>query len=270
MKTLTITLVFLIAVLFYRNIIAQDCFIVMKIKGTIVIESTGRTLQKDDQVCSTDNVIFKSKDAAAIVHSTSKGRYTLKANKSRISELEGMIVCAVSSALSKSKSTLDTRGNDSEYEEDLSERYCLIDGYEFAVNESNISDDNYFLLSFIHNGMPVEIRLNNKGNNVFIDRNTVMIPEIKESGQEYIDDAAIYLCSESAPGKRKAVYAFDLSFPDKEKLKEELSGYVDLLRLSGKADELIPEELEKYVTDTYGKINKSEFRNWLLDNILKK
>lgn len=270
MKTLIVTSILLLAIIFHKNSFAQDCFIVMKVKGTIVIEGTGKTLQKDDQVCSSDNVIFKSKDAAAIVHSASKGRYTLKANKSRISEMEGMIVCAVSSALSKSKSTLDTRGNESTLEEELIERYCVIDSYNLTYNENELTNDNYFLLSFMLNEKSVEIRLNNKENNVFINRKIIMIPEIMESGQEYIDDAAIYLCSVNAPDKRKTVDAFDLTFPDKGRLKEELSGYIDLLKASGKTDELIPGELEKYMTDTYGKINKESFQVWVYKEIMQK
>lgn len=75
---LLLTGVFLVSPLLLKG---QDCYIIMKIKGTIVLESTGQVLQKDDQICGNDNVIFKTADAVAIVHSTSKGKYTLRAKK---------------------------------------------------------------------------------------------------------------------------------------------------------------------------------------------
>lgn len=257
------TSLLMLAILFGRDATAQDCYIVMKIKGSILLESTGKALQKDDQVCSSDNVIFKSKDAVAIVHSPTKGRYTLKANKSRISELEGMIVCSLNNALSKSKNTLDTRSGDNPDELDFGDRYCILDTYQLitALKGNEISSDNYFVLSFNLDEKPYEIKVRNEQNTIYLDRDAVMVQEIRQSGQDYIDDVALFLCSNSSPGTRKIIDAFDVSLPDKVKLSEELINYADLLRASGKTDDAIPGELEKYVSDTYGKINKDLFIN---------
>ena len=269
MKKLLIPALLIYLIIYSGEVTGQDCFIVMKIKGTIVLESNGKTLQKDDQICSSDNVIFKSKDAAAIVHSSSKGRYTLKANKSRISEIEGLIVSAVSSALSKSKSSLDTRSGNPPKDEISINRYCVIDSYELSTDLNYVPDDCYFILGLNLYDKALEIKLRNNGNIVYIDRETILIPEIKASEQEYIDDAAIYLCCNSSEF-RKTVDAFDITFPGKKNLVKELFDYSELLKASGKSDEAIEEELVKYTEENYGSINKEEFLKEIRKEVLKK
>lgn len=111
---------------------AQDCYIIMKIKGTIVLESSGNQLSVNDQVCTGDNIIFKSSDAVAIVHSSSKGRYTIKPGKNRSNELEGIIKESVASALSKSKANLETRA-EVNLKNKFGDAYCLLKPIDILI-----------------------------------------------------------------------------------------------------------------------------------------
>lgn len=269
MKTKISVLLPLILFLAPLMLKAQDCYIIMKIKGTIVLESTGQVLQKDDQICGNDNVIFKTADAVAIVHSTSKGKYTLRANKSRSSELEGVIASTVSSVLSKNKAALDTRSGDKPLAEEFGVMFCVLGNYELDLDEDKypVGKDNYFMIRFKHKGNTYEIKLNNNSNTVYLEKETILTPLAKDEEVNNLEDVALYYCSIKNPENPMLINAFDLSFPDEKKLADELSNYVMLLRTSGKAEEEIQDELLKYMYDAYGNVNEESFLKWVKENV---
>ena len=248
---------------------AQDCYIIMKIKGTIVLESTGQILQKDDQICGNDNVIFKTPDAAALVHSPSKGRYTLRANKSRIGELEGVITSAVSSALSKKTANLDTKSIDLPVKDEFDVVYCIIDEYEFTLEDGEypVSDENYFMLRFKYKNSLKEIRLNNYSNVVYFNKQTIFSQLETGEGIDLIEDVALYYYSNQNKDNPKLIDAFDLSFPDEKMLANELSNFKVLLVNSGRPEEQIQDDLTVYMYNTYGMVSKSSFLKWVKDNV---
>lgn len=267
----TIILILLAGVFFLApvSLKGQDCYIIMKIKGTIVLESTGQVLQKDDQICGNDNVIFKTADAVAIVHSTSKGKYTLRAKKSRASEIEGVIISTVSSVLSKNTATLDTRSGDSPLVDEFGVVFCVINTYELSLDEGEYpaDKDNYFLVRFIHKDTPYEIKLKINNNVVHINREIIHPVLVKDAGLTKLEDVSLYYCSNKNPGNPQLINAFDLSFPDEKKLADELSNYMMLLRTSGKTEEDIQEELIKYMFDVYGNVNNENFLKWVNENV---
>ncbi len=269
MKTKIITLltgVFLLAPMLLK---AQDCYIIMKIKGTIVLESTGQVLQKDDQICGNDNVIFKTADAVAIVHSTSKGKYTLRAKKSRTSEIEGVIISAVSSVLSKNKATLDTRSDDKPLIEEFGVVFCIIETYKLDLNENEYpaGKDNYFMIRFMYKDTPYKIKLRYNNNIVYMDKETIFTPLAKDVGLVMLEDVSLYYYDSKNPDNPKLINAFDLSFPEEKKLADELSNYVMLLKTSGKTEEEIQEEIIKYMYDAYGNVNEESFLKWVNENV---
>ena len=245
---------------------AQDCYVVMKIKGTIILEGTGQALLKDDRICGNDNVIFKSTDAVAIVHSESKGRYTLKANKNRLSELESVLKYSVSAALSKSKNALDTRSETEPLSEVLWDVYCIIGKYIIDNEETMlpVNDNNYFTIRFKYNESPYEVKLSNEENKIVIDRETIR----KQAGiqilPDYIEEVALYYYSSNNP---RIINTFDLTFPDQKTLAEDLSSYVMLLKTSGSPEEKIQDELVQYMFNSYGKVNRDYFLNWVNENV---
>ncbi len=248
---------------------AQDCYVVMKIKGTIILEGTGRALLKDDRICGNDNVIFKSTDAVAIVHSESKGRYTLKANKNRLSELESVLKYSVSAALSKSKNALDTRSETEPLSEVLWDVYCVIGKYIIDNEETMlpVNDNNYFTIRFKYNESPYEVKLSNEENKIVIDRETIR----KQAGiqilPDYIEDAALYYQGSINSETPRIISTCDLNFPDEKLLAAELSNYVVLLKTSGSPEEKIQDELVQYMFNSYGKVNRDYFLNWVNENV---
>ena len=251
---------------------AQDCYVVMKIKGTIILEGTGHALLKDDQICGNDNVIFKSADAVAIVHSESKGRYTLKVSKSRISELENVLKSSVLAALSKSKNSLDTRSETEPLSEVLWDVYCVIGKYLIDTEEDkySVNDNDYFTIRFIYNDSPYEIKLANEVNNIIIDKEIIKTQTAINKLPDFLEDVALYYYNSRNSDKPQIINTFDLTFPDEKILVDELSSYVMMLRTSGKSEETIQDELVQYMFNSYGKINKEPFLLWLNKEVMQK
>ena len=261
-----LSLIFLLTTLTLK---AQDCYIVMKIKGTIVLESTGQILQKDDQICGNDKVIFKTPDAAALVHSSTKGRYTLKSNKSRVGELEGVISSVVSSALSKKTANLDTKSLDLPVKNEFDVVYCIIDEYELALEEGEnpVNEENYFMLSFMHNNKPLEIKLKSSGNTVYFNKEDIFTQMVSDGNFYLIEVAVLYYINSENKDNPKPIDAFDLVFPDEKNLADELSNFKVLLRNSGRSEEAINEDLIAYITNAYGIVNNANFIEWANKNV---
>jgi len=241
----------------------------MKLKGTIVLESTGQVLQKDDQICGDDKVIFKTSDAAALVHSSTKGRYTLKANKSKVGELEGVLISAVSSALSKKTANLETKSLDLPVREEFDVVYCILDKYEFTIDDSvyPVNDENYFMIRFKFNNISKEIKMDYNNNVVYLNKHTILEQIANDGGINLIGDVALYYISNQYSDNPKIVDVFDLSLPDENMLTNELSNFKVLLKNSGRSDEQIQDDLVVYMYNAYGNVNRDSFLKWVNNNV---
>lgn len=269
MKTKILALLTLIILLITTTLSAQDCYVVMKIKGTIILEGSGKELQKDDRICGNDNVVFKSSDAVAVVHSESKGRYTLKISKSRISELEGTLKYTVSNALSKSKSSLDTRSETESLSDELWDVYCVIGKYLIDTEEDKYpaNDKNYFTIRFKYNETPYEVKLTNENNKILIDREIIKKQTDIQNFPDYIEEVALYYRSSNNTDNPAVISTFDLTFPDEKNLATELSSFIVLLKASGSSEDKIQDELVQYMFNSYGKVNRDYFLKWVNENV---
>jgi hypothetical protein len=88
--------------------ITAESYHILFIQGTIQNKNTGATLKRGDKLTTTDKVVFKSKDAKAVVLSTTRGRFVLAAKSNTNSELADFVSNVVSPL--KTNSKLSTRG----------------------------------------------------------------------------------------------------------------------------------------------------------------
>lgn len=175
----------------------------------------------------------------------------------------------VSSVLSKNTATLDTRSSDTPLIDEFGVVFCVIDTYELYLDEDEYpaGKDNYFMIRFTHKDTPFEIKLKNNNNVVYLNKETIFTPLLKDAKLTKLEDVSLYYCSNKNSDKPKLINAFDLSFPDEKKLANELSNYIMLLRTSGKTEEDIPEEIIKYMFDVYGNVNNDNFLKWVNENV---
>jgi hypothetical protein len=70
-------LAFLILVLLFPILSAQDYFTVIKVSGNIVIERTGLSLGTGTSFAQDENLLFKIPDSRAAVYNPQKGRFII-------------------------------------------------------------------------------------------------------------------------------------------------------------------------------------------------
>ena len=91
----------------------DESFHIIFIQGTIQMKSSGETLKRGMQLKSSEKIVFKSKDAKAVVLSTTKGRFVLAPKQATASSELTAFVSEVVSPL-KTNSKLSTRAGESE------------------------------------------------------------------------------------------------------------------------------------------------------------
>jgi hypothetical protein len=254
----------LLSVLLTKMITAQDCFIVMKIKGTITLENSGVQLKANDQICSDDKIIFGSREAVAILYSTSKGRYTIKPDKSSEKEISGVIESYVSSVLSKSQAKTDTRAYNEDIKKAFGDTFYVIDKNEIYVNTDDypLGKDGYFYITYNYNSEKQIKKLKSETGSFIIDKESVYNIDGKEIDETNVKEVTLYYSNISDT----KVKTFCLRFLDSKTISEELTPYISELRASGKNDEEIIEQAILYFIDVYGNIDIYNFRIWLNSN----
>lgn len=244
-----------------NSLLSQDCYIVLKVKGTITLESTGEKLEKDTRVCSLDEISFGSKDAVAILYNSSNGRFTLKPDKSSESELSGIIKTIVSNALSTSRANVDTRSEEHDIKKIIKNIFYVIGSNAFFPDTDDypLSDKNYFLIKYDHSGKTFTSRLNNTHNAFFLDMNTVYYVDSILIDQDEVENVTLYYFDE----KEIPVKTFTLRFLDTTAVISELTPYVSELKSSGKSNEEIVNEILYYIYDVYGPFSPENLRRWV-------
>lgn len=249
---------------------AQDCYIVMKVKGEIVNESTGSTISADDKICSNDKITFKSNDAAAMLYNSSDGKFTIKPDKKSRKEISGIISTYVANALSKVQKQTNTKslkfGNDnkkSQLSNDVSDLFIIGQFQMFAICD-DYSAASPITAKYEYNGAMQTVTLVNTGSGYMLDKESVYTINGTAVDQETIDAVTFY-CND------KEMVKVILRFPDVESLKTEISDYIKILRAKGKTDYEIYYLVEEYFYAIYGKYEPNNFNQFLSDNFnLKK
>ena len=224
----------------------------MKIKGTIVLESSGNQLSVNDQVCTGDNIIFKSSDAVAIVHSSSKGRYTIKPGKNRSNELEGIIKESVASALSKSKANLETRA-EVNLKNEFGDAYCVIGKSLVGIDQEDYPVDaaKYFVVRFTYQGKEYENILTFTDGAIILDKNAVYAIDGNPVDQYAVNEVWLFYRDEKAK-QLKHIAKFRLRFLETSDLKPEAENFIKNMKSAGKDAGEIKSEFYLYICDVYG------------------
>ena len=243
------------------SLFSQDCYIVLKVKGTIILESTGEKLVKDTKVCSLDEISFGSKDAVAILYNSSNGRFTLKPDKSSQSELSGVIKTAVANALSTSRANADTRGDEYDIKKIIKDPFYVIGSNEFFPDPDDypLNVKNYFFIKYDYSGKTITSRLNNTQNSFILDFNSVFNADDNPIDQSEVENVTLYYFNE----KEIPVKTFSLIFPDTTAVINELSPFISELKASGKTNEEIVNEILYYMYDVYGAVSPENLRKWV-------
>lgn len=256
-KLLILLVMLLISV---ENIYSQDCFVVLKTKGTILSENTGMAIKKDDQICSSDNVIFTTKDAVAILYSATKGKFTIKPNKTTENEISGIFSSIVSNVLSQNTGNTFTRPLSEDLKKSFYDPFYVIDSMNIYVNEDDypINDKAFFSIEYSFNRKVCTQKLKRDNNGILLNKASVYNSNGSDVDQNAVDKVTLYYNNIS----KSKIKSFTLRFIDGNELKQELSSYTEELKAQKKENKDVIDELMYYMNAVYGEFDTGYLYNW--------
>jgi hypothetical protein len=246
---------------------SQDCYTVLKVKGKIVLEKTGQQIKANDEICSNDNLSFYNSDAVAVLHSVSKGRFTIKAVLNNENELSNIIKSSVASVISSTKSNLSTRGNEtSELEPDMP--YFIVGNFTLKVDnkEYPLNENKFFFLRFNIDDNTYNKKLNNVADKLLMNKEAILNIDGKSLEANKLNSVKLYYYDKTA--NTSTLFSnFKIIFADEVSLKEELNNYINILKNQKLSDSEILNEILGYVSEIYGRIDEESFLSWIKNNL---
>jgi len=255
-----ITLYLIIILLTAAMVSGQDCYTVLKVKGDVKLERTGKYIAVNDELCSNDNVLFSDNNCVVVVHSTNKGRFTLKPTKQNYNELEYYV-----SDILRQSSNLSTRGANT-LSEEFSGDYCIIGETKIIIDKLDfpMNENKFFYLSYITGSDTVYRKIKFFGDTLIIEKEGILKDDVFSS--DYLSNVNLYYY-DNVNKVSKLINTFNLNFIHENELKDNLGNYLTILRKAGRNDYEIKNEFYFYFNDIYGKVNKENFLHWVENNL---
>jgi len=264
MKKSAYLFVLIFTLIIFGNISYSQCYTVLSVKGEIISEKTGQPIKEMDEICADDKLKFSTKDSKAAVLSPDRGRFVVKFSGKKT---ENGLVAFVSSALIAGKERLSTKIM--EFDDEKINLNMLKDEFGavyYIIKESRVYADtsvfrlgekNYFSVNYSYEGNNIEKKLNFENNCILIGKDVLQGAE-----PDKIEFINLYF-NDAAKMESRKLASFRLFFMDEQKMKEELSNYISILKKDGKEDYYIIEQSWFLLNDLYGNVNYSDLASYL-------
>jgi len=264
MKTKIIFSVLTILLLSTFNIYSQDCYLVIKIKGTVYNSTKGKDVSVNDELCSSDNLVFKSSNSVIVVHSGEKGRFTLK---SKAKDSKSEFACVMNDILKQAGTgNLSSRAVLSLKDEFTGDYYIVgsliikVEDKEYPINENT-----FFYLRYKYQGEDINKKLAYSNDSLIFELDNIFKLNDKIVNQDEIDEVTLYYYDKLNQISKK-ISSFRLTFLDISEIKSEIQKIIDIANSSNKSREDIYKEVLSYMSDTYGNFNVESFEKFYLNN----
>ncbi len=251
-------LIILSVFIFVTNIYSQsDKYIVLKVKGKILLKKNNKEIKPQDQILSEDQIIFATPDAVAALHSPQKGRFTLRA-QSTDNKTKGGFLALVKNSLTPASERLSSkRAKTKSFEETLDTTFYLITTAKYKLtDEYTVDDKNYFQFKTLDK-KPKTIKLNVEDGYLVINKKDVM------SGKTKLVKLNLFY---KTADDEKLIKEITIISVDKNSFKKDINTYVKVLQDDGYDNKKIKDAVLAYINDMYGKFNDFELSIWLKTN----
>lgn len=243
--------------------IIADTYTVIKVDGQIKYVKNGNDMTRGDKFASNEKLDFKSQQSRAAVISKSKGRFVLTPKK--VSSNKANLLPAMSNISMRSGEILNLLDLQKHFSDDL----ALLDEIKVKIKVSDfpMDNDNFFYLTYQHNGDEIAKKLESKDDHVVISRAEIFKIDGQPIPVPGKIQATLYHRNASSKTSKK-INSFNLASPVYEDLKAEF----DILRSAQPApvnEEKMGKVLHAYMTEFYGKIDTEDLAEWCAQNNLK-
>jgi hypothetical protein len=239
---------------------AQDNFKVIKVNGTILLREKNISLETGTVFSEKEDLLFRSENATAAVINSQKGRLILTSSNHDLSSARSNYL--------PSMYNISTRGGSLTDFNDLvnhfSGKYVVLDRQSLMVSNKNfpMDNDNFFYLRYRNNGGNINKTLAFSGDSLIVNKNSLLSADA--SLMPGTDSILITLFYRKGAESVK-INEFELIFPDMKQLTSETE--IILGEISDKPLKDKIEEVNSYINEFYGKVDREELVTWLMRDL---
>jgi len=254
MKFLSIIIFGLFSVLQFQT----ENYYIIKIKGEIYNESSGKVLKQGDAIKSDDKLKFTQKEAIALVISDSRGRFTLRYPE-RPEESVGALTVFVKNALTTSQlnnlstRSLATGSSVNHLDTYLGNKIFNVVGDELKINLSKkyytVNKENKIVARYELNNQKYLAELSLESQTITLSRSKF---ELSNTDVDVLKKVNIYQLNVPT-GKKKLIASVGIRFIEKDKLEQEFVTIIEKFNKEGTSKAKLNALLIGYFNDFYGK-----------------
>lgn len=266
-KSRALLLFIVFNLLIFKSLAQKFTYHVLTVRGTVTSKNMGRQFQTGDFISTDDEVMFKGdEDMVGLIRSDGK-RFILK-NK----EQKKGINVKFEEAKMIGKTRVEWKNLTLNSLEDLHEYFCespfifLDSTAKIRINRKNFTQNGaqYFYFHFNWKGPngvePVDKKLDFKSDTLILRQKTIFNVDKKSIQQKDVSDYNLWYYNK---GDLVRVGEFNVIFPDQELMKNEIKIMVDILKKNNVSPKIIHGDIEAYIRQFYGAIDKINLVNWL-------
>ncbi len=257
MKTLITTLVFLITGIV--TVFGQDDFKVIKVNGTIVLKTKGISLETGTVFSEKEDLLFRSEDATAAVINSQRGRLVLTSKNHDLASAKSNLLPSMYNI--SSRSALLSNGSD--ISTNFSGKYVVIEKQKIHIDKRTypMDKDNFFFLRYLYKGEEINKKLAFSGDTLFVDKITLLT--VDGNPIPNADNTSIKLFYRKGT-ESVFISEFDLIFPDMKQLTKETE--IILSEIKDKPSKTKIAEIDSFINEYYGKVQRENLTEWLETN----
>jgi len=236
-------------------------------KGSVVSKNMGREYQTGDIITTDDEVTFKDvSDMVGLIRSDGK-RFVLKNTK----EKKGVRL-KYDEAKMIGKTRIEWKNLTLNSIDDLQDYFCkapyiFLDSVaKIRINPKTYSQNGaqFFYFHYLWNNKGkeevVDKKLEYKRDTLILRQNTIFKVDKKNIEQKDVSDYTLMYYNR---GELLKVGYFNVIFPDQEKMKQEIKIMVDIHNRNKIPPKVIHSDVEAFIRQFYGSIDKINLINWL-------
>ena len=256
--TLGLIVVFTVGLLFAnmgakesKKLAGTDKYKVIRVDGRIVFQRTKADMKKGDIFLAGMALSFKTPQSRAAVISSLKGRFVLSASEKG----QTKILPAANNISSRAGALI----NLIDVQNHFSGRYLVIGEMKLELGKEAfpLDDDNFFYLSYEHEGETIRKKLNSENNHVILNKEDIY--KIDGKAIPYSEKEMILYYRSG--GESKKINNFTPVFPSLTDLKDEVAIILD--EFNGQDNEKKIKEVTSYLNEFYGHPQKDNLGAWL-------
>lgn len=241
----------------FINIYSQTDYKVIKVNGNITIKTKGTQLQTGTVFSEKDELLFKTDDATAAVVNSVKGRMILTGRRNDLSSASVNFLPAMYNISSRGFTAFSTL---SEFHNYFSGKYVLLESQVMLVNRKSfhLDNENFFYIQYVFNGEEINKKVNSSGDSLIIDRKSLFTID---GNPVKVPDSLNVIFFYRNGENLSIVSNFELILPDLKQIKNEIAIIID--ELKGRSKKAITNEINSYVVDNYGNIDRDNLEHFL-------